>query len=425
MNSRKGYGYGRGMGYKNLVPIDSHIHSLSAKGVKSYPKGVRTNFGLMPTPQKKGLIKEIARKVADGVAWAKEWEKEHLPAQKKWVKKEFEQAKAEAIKLEKLGKQKLKDWKEQMREKKAEGELKKEGFETYDLDLQKTQDLNDVRDELDTNNDGVQDIPISELNKANKKIVSGLDKIDLNNNNIPDHQEEQFTNLSTMEVPQDDFILRNQPEPDEPYQEPPVEPMEVDKTKLGVPFPFMTGKDLEPPKPPQKTFFQKAGEFAQTNIEKGKQYVKKRQAETRELHEIPDAKLKQLAVQEGASAFGGLNKFEKELFRREKEKRFIEKKLKDVREGKTSSSNEGLGGMFGFLNPVSTLSNKSDQKKTSEPIIPDELSFVNPLSTFKPSHKSVQKINRYYDKKLKPKLEKLNNGLDFGFLNPIETLKRK
>ena len=32
---RKGLGKGKGTGYKNLAPMDSHIHSLSAKGVKS------------------------------------------------------------------------------------------------------------------------------------------------------------------------------------------------------------------------------------------------------------------------------------------------------------------------------------------------------------------------------------------------------
>lgn len=32
---RAGLGKGLGMGYKNLIPIDKHIHSLSAKGIKS------------------------------------------------------------------------------------------------------------------------------------------------------------------------------------------------------------------------------------------------------------------------------------------------------------------------------------------------------------------------------------------------------
>lgn len=32
---RKGLGKGLGQGYKNLLPMDSHIHSLSAKGIKS------------------------------------------------------------------------------------------------------------------------------------------------------------------------------------------------------------------------------------------------------------------------------------------------------------------------------------------------------------------------------------------------------
>ena len=32
---RRGLGKGLGMGYKNIAPLDSHIHSLSAKGVKT------------------------------------------------------------------------------------------------------------------------------------------------------------------------------------------------------------------------------------------------------------------------------------------------------------------------------------------------------------------------------------------------------
>jgi hypothetical protein len=34
---RKGMGKGLGKGYLNIVPMDSHVHSLSAKGVKSNP----------------------------------------------------------------------------------------------------------------------------------------------------------------------------------------------------------------------------------------------------------------------------------------------------------------------------------------------------------------------------------------------------
>jgi hypothetical protein len=32
---RRGMGFGRGCGYYNMAPMDSHIHSLSAKGVKT------------------------------------------------------------------------------------------------------------------------------------------------------------------------------------------------------------------------------------------------------------------------------------------------------------------------------------------------------------------------------------------------------
>jgi exosome complex RNA-binding protein Rrp4 len=35
-NVRKGLGKGLGCGYKNIAPMDSHIHSLSAKGMKTY-----------------------------------------------------------------------------------------------------------------------------------------------------------------------------------------------------------------------------------------------------------------------------------------------------------------------------------------------------------------------------------------------------
>jgi len=36
-NTRRGLGKGLGTGYKNLAPMDSHIHSLSAKGVRTCP----------------------------------------------------------------------------------------------------------------------------------------------------------------------------------------------------------------------------------------------------------------------------------------------------------------------------------------------------------------------------------------------------
>ena len=38
-NVRRGMGFGRGIGYYNIAPMDSHIHRLSAKGVKTYQKG--------------------------------------------------------------------------------------------------------------------------------------------------------------------------------------------------------------------------------------------------------------------------------------------------------------------------------------------------------------------------------------------------
>lgn len=59
---RRGLGKGLGMGYKNIVPVDPHIHSLSAKGVKS------------KVPMKSKSPQETARMmVADGKTPNKYW----------------------------------------------------------------------------------------------------------------------------------------------------------------------------------------------------------------------------------------------------------------------------------------------------------------------------------------------------------------
>jgi hypothetical protein len=448
--NRTGLGKGQGMGYKNIIPKDSYIHSLSAKGVKSKTpnldmmsektdflsilqgKGFRKDFGLISTPQKKGLIRELARKVVDGTNWAIEWEKQHLPQQKAWVKKEYEIAKEEASKLRKKGVDKYNEWRQTQ---------------------QKKLDMDDVRNELDLNDDGVQDIKVEELEKANVQIVDSLDTIDLDKNGVADHQEEGFTNLNTLDVPmQPSYIEENkdvvsnapmtlpiptmtgaepQPEPEpidiDPMQVEEASEVEYEQDKIGLPIPFMTGEDIKP-----KTFGEKVGDFAkkefeagkrvtQKGIEKGKAYLKQKQAEARELHQIPDAKLKQLAISEGSGFMGGLNSYEKELIRREKEKKFLAQKLRDVNEGKTSSG--GAGDLFGFLNPVATLTPKRAKQVEDKPLIGENLSFLNPLSAFKPNTKAVPKKERYYDTKLKPSMKRLNNGFKpLGFLNPIDEL---
>jgi hypothetical protein len=122
------------------------------------------NFGLFPTEEKKGLIREIARKVADGVHWAVEWERKHLPQQRAWVKKEFEKAKE----LAHRGYDKVKDKVEQMKE-----------------------DMDDVRDELDTDDDGDQDISMHEFQQTNAQIKQQLNTIDLDNSGVPDHVEDR------------------------------------------------------------------------------------------------------------------------------------------------------------------------------------------------------------------------------------------
>lgn len=72
MKTRKGLGKGLGMGYKNLVPMDAHIHSLSAKGVKTkYAVVYRdTNYLEGYVNNEKGfqswLIKHNAKRMEEG-----------------------------------------------------------------------------------------------------------------------------------------------------------------------------------------------------------------------------------------------------------------------------------------------------------------------------------------------------------------------
>ena len=186
---RKGMGLGRGQGYKNISLRDPLVHSLSAKGVKQKkpiltnistfklkdvtPKIIPDNFGIIPTYRKKGLIRELARKVQQGVEWAVEWEKEHLPKQKAWVKKEY----ADAKDLAKKGLDKVKEYAEH-----------------------KKDDMDDVRDELDVDNDGVQDISIKDLEDVNKGIRNDLETIDMDADNVPDYRDtEQPLDITSEE----------------------------------------------------------------------------------------------------------------------------------------------------------------------------------------------------------------------------------
>jgi len=58
MNNRRGLGKGMGIGYKNLVPLDAHIHSLSAKGFsQKQSKNMDYMIG-KSRAVKKGLITE-------------------------------------------------------------------------------------------------------------------------------------------------------------------------------------------------------------------------------------------------------------------------------------------------------------------------------------------------------------------------------
>lgn len=54
---RKGLGYGKGKGYYNLVPIDHHIHSLSAKGISLSP--ISISVKPMKAKFSDGVVREV------------------------------------------------------------------------------------------------------------------------------------------------------------------------------------------------------------------------------------------------------------------------------------------------------------------------------------------------------------------------------
>ena len=122
----------------------------------------------MPQFRKKGLIIDLAKKVAKGVKHAIEWEKEHLPKQKQWVKDEFKEAKKQ-----------YKAFREEFKKDPDAGKSPQQV------------DNEEVRDELDHDEDGTPDISMEELEMANKQIREDLDEIDLDDSGVPDHVEHE------------------------------------------------------------------------------------------------------------------------------------------------------------------------------------------------------------------------------------------
>lgn len=67
MNTRLGKGKGLGCGYYNISPMDSHVHSLSAKGIKTWE---RTGMTADPT-----LQNIYGKKGKQDVVWIDNWKK--------------------------------------------------------------------------------------------------------------------------------------------------------------------------------------------------------------------------------------------------------------------------------------------------------------------------------------------------------------
>lgn len=268
MVSRRGYGKNQGQGYKNLLPPDSTTHSMSARGIKSTKDEPLIqmqkinnpyDFGKIPTTEKQGLIKELARKAHQGFDWAVAWEKRHLPGQKEWVKKEYKKAKELAHKA---------------------------GDKIHDFQERIKKDRDDVRDELDTNDDGVQDIHIDKLKDVNKGIKRDLSKIDLDKDGQPDAHQSGFFGI--------------EPKGRKPLPEPPKSPRQELFEKAEF--------EIKPKKP----------SFVRRFVEGSKHKLGEMKTERDFIRSMGDTELKEKAVREESGFFGGANKFQKELIRRQK-----------------------------------------------------------------------------------------------------------
>jgi len=350
MRQRKGMGIGLGKGYKNMIVTDPIVHSLSAKGIKKkrrlfnnpYKKDIY-NFGKLPTETKRGAIRDIARKVTEGVGWAVEWEKEHLPKQKVWVKKEFNQAKE-------LAKQGVSSIKRGMKKRQLERDFKK--FQE--------EDMNDVRNELDTDDDGDQDISIKELAKTNREIEKQLQTIDLDNDGVPDHHE--------------DGIVYSGDLPDAPkpkgagFPLPSVDPKRDYGDKGSI---FKKGV----------SFVREKGEQA---IDIGRQQIEKRQLQKDMIGHMSDKELREKAILVGKPALGKYNVFEKEIIKREQNKIRLQNIIDEAQSGEIEQKKSVN---LGFLNPIGTLSKPKERDKELmrnddvEKPKTDYFGFLNPIKT--------------------------------------------
>lgn len=71
---RKGYGKGKGQGYKNLMPMDSYVHSMSAQGVKTIEID-RASYGKLNPKLAKDLREYRLKGTMFPVGTIKEWKK--------------------------------------------------------------------------------------------------------------------------------------------------------------------------------------------------------------------------------------------------------------------------------------------------------------------------------------------------------------
>lgn len=282
---RIGLGKGLGKGYKNISSQDPIVHSFSAKGISQnigiLPKDYVSTleFGKIPTSHKKGLIREIARKSKEGVAWAIEYEKKHLPKQRDWVKKEYYSVKNKLNEL---------------------------------CDKNKKKDLDDVRDELDTNDDGIQDISVKELEEVNGEIHQNLSNIDIDNDGVPDYQE---LNPPTVSY----------------------------------------STEIENNKPSALDYIRGTVSSGVTKVKTKYQEHHKKQVETKtELEQLSNKQLEELAIRRRGGFFGK-SKYEKELLERIKFKEQLKLKEKEAKTLPKKKKDVSGDSIFSILNPLNTM----------------------------------------------------------------------
>lgn len=299
MANRKGIGKGKGMGFKNLIPKDPYTHSMNARGVKSLQRPVHLYA--------EGEVQEVDEMLEELQEQIDEEPQESSG---------FFPAPTPDILINESG----------------EGDVHLH-MNGDDTPFAPTPDVL-MNSNLEADPDIVEEYEREEL--AQETGVAGF-----------------FPELEYVDV---DRV----PEKDEPTLLPSLTfeaEVSVDKSDDDTSVPLVPLPTVLIPE--EETFAQKVGKGIKDVGQRGIQIVKEKRshmiAQKQELHSLTDNELRTMAIREGSSFFGGGNRYEKELLRRETKNKELKDRIKDIRTKKVEKTDSG-DSPFGFITaPFETL----------------------------------------------------------------------